>query len=307
MFKNITSFIILLLVANCTNEPLVQNEEAACDNGTFVGLIILETQQEIIDFGAQCYSKIDGTIVIRESNQTEDHIVDLSPLSSLKEIFTATYPDSLLGSILICDNDFLTDLQGLNNIEKLSRLVIKENQSLVSLDGMEGLVNISSEVENQFFNELVISNNPTIENIDGLENLVKIGNGINPARLEIANNPNLSNLDGLASLKEIHPSVPFLAFDFSTNLDIVYNNSLTNLDGLSELNTLHGGNLNLFNFGDIGGPGCNNTLANENLVDFCGLQGLLSFGDYNMAITTSPCNDYFEASVEDIINGYCSQ
>ena len=169
--RNFFISLFVLILVSCINESN-DIDEQACDNGTFVGRISLTTQQEVNDFGALCYTKIDGTLIIYDQATTNDKILDLSPLSNLTEIYTETYPDSLYASLHITTS-LLTNLEGLNNLEKVGRLVIRDNESLATLSGLEGLAHIGSNA-NALVDELFIENNPVLLNLDGLNNLVGI-------------------------------------------------------------------------------------------------------------------------------------
>ena len=85
--KNLTLLILsTILLFSCNNES-IDSQEPPCDNGTFVGAVILKTQQDVNDFGALCYSKIDGYLLLFDEDESIDKILDLSPLNSLTEIF----------------------------------------------------------------------------------------------------------------------------------------------------------------------------------------------------------------------------
>lgn len=62
MKKAIYLFLIIFSVYNCEEESANQSEEQACDNGTYVGAVVLTTQQEVDNFGSMCYTKIDGSL-----------------------------------------------------------------------------------------------------------------------------------------------------------------------------------------------------------------------------------------------------
>ncbi|MGV6832728.1 MAG: hypothetical protein ACWA5P_14345 [bacterium] len=294
IFKNITSFILLLLVANCTNEPITQIEEAACDNGTFVGSVTLTTQQEVDDFGAMCYTKINGALIIDDKDQDDDFITNLSPLENLTEIFTTS--ETVHGSLYVSTNE-LTNLEGLNNLTKVSRLVFYLNDSLENLNGLDGLIAIegNNQTNSDYgLNELLIRLNPSLLNLNGLNNLQSIGTSGNVSLVSIRDNNLLQDINGLESLTTIgYPAFPYGEV-FGSSPFIIYGNpQLQHLDGLASLSTIYG-YLQLIDF--------NTGSFNESLTDFCGLQNLLNNGMYDDVILNE---DYI--STQDIIEGNCSQ
>ena len=298
------SFILVtLLLWSCTNEAVDQiPEEQACDNGTFVGRVFLTTQQEVNDFGDLCYTKIDGAMTLNDLSSTDDKIVDLLPLTNLIEIYTETYPDSLHGSLGILTSE-LTNLQGLINLESVGSLVIKNNESLISLNGLESLNIIGSEAS-LFFDDLFIENNSNLQNIDGLNNLTQIGTDGQYSRLLIRGNPLLQHIDGLESLSKIGTSTS--PQDISS-LRIVFNNQLQNVNGLASLSEVYG-DLDFLSIpSDIIGPEPDPIYGNENLLDFCGLQNLLSNCIYGNVRTNHPNFSGYGPTVQDIIDGNCSQ
>ena len=304
-----TLFLLPILLLSCNNEGLENDtEEQTCDNGTFVGSISLKTQQDVNEFGALCYTKIDGTLVINDLNQVEDKIVDLSPLINLREIYTETYPDSLYASFHF-RTSLLTNFEGLNNLEKVGRLVIQENESLVSLNGLESLTTIGTENEVYLLNELFIKNNVVLQNLDGLNNLTQVGFGTNITRVNIWGNPVLQNIDGLASLTSIHSSEVISGMGSPGNLYILGNHQLANVNGLTNLSSMNGGRISFVFVNDIIGPdGCISITGNNALTNFCGLQNILNNGDYGGLSTGSfgNCYDGYAPSAQDIIDGNCS-
>jgi len=107
---------------SCSNENVTHPEDLVCDNGTFVGQVILKNQQEVDDFGAMCYSKIDGSLVIGNIFGATDDIVDLSPLSNMNQVFASNSNDNP-GWLRIKANN-LTSLNGLQNITSVIGLMI---------------------------------------------------------------------------------------------------------------------------------------------------------------------------------------
>jgi hypothetical protein len=298
----VLSFTFIFL--SCTTDSSDDQPDIAdCDNGTVTGMITLETQQEVNDFGALCYTKIDGTLNIIDLETTSDKITDLTPLSNLNEIYTLTYPDSLYGTLRI-QTSLLSNLQGLNNIKKVSRVIIEANESLESLEGLEGLESIDQESSYLMLNELFILNNLSLENLDGLNNLSHVGQNGYYSRIWISNNPQLENIDGFESLTRVGtPTSPDSDFN-SLGFRIVYNNALQHVNGLSNLMEMYVP-LNFFSSSDLQPS---TPVGNNSLTDFCGLQNLLTNG-VHQSVRTYAGTSYegFSVTNQDIIDGNCSQ
>ncbi|MBT8303182.1 MAG: hypothetical protein KJP09_01840 [Bacteroidia bacterium] len=293
--KKLLSLLTLCIVfVSCENENLV--EEQSCDNRTFVGRVSLKTQGEVNDFGAMCYTKIDGVLQLIDTNETIDNILDLSPLSNLTEIFTETYPDSLFGTLRI-STKLLTDLQGLNNLTSVSRLIVNDNESLVSLSGLESLqviegANFNNPTYNIGISELSIRENPVLQNLNGLNNLALIGNSGNVSYILIRNNPELLNIDGLENLTTVGtPDFPYGEVYGASPFLMWGNHQLQNLDGLGNLAEVYG-RIALITFNSP-------VTSNNNLTDYCGLQNLLSNGYYDEITLGS------SLTVQDIVDGNC--
>ncbi len=157
---------------------------------------VLTTQQEVNDFGAMGYTKIDGTLIIDHAT-----ISDLTPLSRLNKVSES----------LEIRNTGLTNLNGLNQITQISgNLAIVENPDLKDLEGLENL--------RVLVGELTLESNLLLTDIKALSAISKIES------LSIQDNPSLQALEGLESLTAI-------AFD----MDIERNFTLQDLKGLTAL------------------------------------------------------------------------
>jgi hypothetical protein len=211
----------LFLIVSCENENISQPEDQACDNGTYVGNVFLSTQQEVDEFGAMCYSKIEGRLQISERWQDDD-IIDLTPLSSLTEV----YP----GRIRIHANN-LTSLNGFQNITKLGGLYVHSCNALIDLSGLENLISIGGA--EGYFQELHVEENNSLINLNGLNNLQET-NG-----LVIVSNPSLVSLDGLENLTSTFTSnYDYLGIDigvFNTHIGVIPQPNLSDFCALQNL------------------------------------------------------------------------
>lgn len=164
------------------------------------------------------------------SSQTSYSVTDLIVLP------TATSLEGLeclcsAAAVHIEDNDYIENMQGLNNIEYIGNLDVINNDSLVSLDGFDTLFDTY---------QLNIENNDLLENIDSLYNTYVMWGG----SAMIVDNLSLLTVDGLASISEadldiiIRGNAQLLNVDglvgltSFNSLQIVDNDSLLNLDGL---------------------------------------------------------------------------
>jgi len=267
MNRNYTLLFLLVLVFNCTNERVKQPEDIACDNGTFVGNVLLSTQQEVDDFGAMCYSKIDGSLVIGAEFEGINDIVDLSSLSSLNQIFTSN-PNESTGWLRIRANN-LVSLNGLQNITSVNGLKINNCYEILDLLGLDALENIGGNPND--YQTLDIHSNAELTSLEGLNNLVSIGSTEFLSYIRFAGNPKLQNLEALALLEEINGE-----FVFETTI--------------------------LFSCGIA----CDGITGNEMLSDFCGIQGLFNSGNFDTENINISHNAY-NPTVQDIIDGNCSQ
>ncbi|MGV6832726.1 MAG: hypothetical protein ACWA5P_14335 [bacterium] len=233
---------LLFLLVGCSDESLIQNEEATCDNGIFVGDVVLITQQEVDDFGALCYSEVVGDIKIGVTfcnpalscDGIDTDIVDLSPLINLQKVD---------GVLFVMGNSSLESLEGLSNLNEVNTLFINNNQNLLDLDGISNLNIINGG--------LSIGFNFNLQDLTGLQNITQLNSGL---RIEV--NRLITNLDFLSNLSSV-----------DGNIYVVYNNGLN---------------------------------------DLCGLQNLFTNGNFdqdNVIIT----GNNFTPTVQDIINGNCSQ
>ena len=299
----IVVFVFTTFLYSCESESFVEEEieeieEVICDGGTFVGLVNLTTQREVEEFGSLCYTKIDGTLVINDLDETDDKITDLSSLINLTEIYTETYPDSLFASLHF-RTSLLRDFQGFNNLERVGRIVIQNNLNLTSLNGLESLTSVVTE-NDVFLNEIAIIDNILLQNLDGLNNLHTIGGGSNTSRLFIKGNSVLENIDGLESLS-IVGSPTSEELESYNIIHIFGNRQLQNINGLSSLTAIYK-SISFYFHGDLGSP----TIGNNSLTDFCGLQNFLINGVYHNAETATYSYDGFNPTIEEIIAGDCS-
>lgn len=249
--------------------------------GAFEGNVYLQSQAAVEIFGAYEYTQINGTLIIGQW-YLDSNITDLSSLSTLTKIVT-TEQDYSGGLIVNARN--LTSLNGLNNITEVQRLRILRNEDLLNLDGLESLTSIGADPN--IYSDFQLVKNLNLTSIQGLSNLSFIG-----GHTIIGLNRDIVDLEGLNNLTIV-----------DGDLDIGGNFNLTNLDALSNLIQVNGTFTTLAT--PDGGPYITPLpIGNEILADFCGLQNLFTNGIYQDVQIE---DNAFNPTVQDIINGNCSQ
>lgn len=177
----------------------------SCNGGAFSGNVVLTTQQEVNDFGANCYITVNGDFSINEDPMTSDNITDLSPLSGLTTVN---------GNVLIFDNSQLTSLSGLNGLSYAFHLYIKGNTVLTNVSGVSNLSTIAN-------GGIVIAENLALTSIQGLENITAV-----TTILTVRNNNVLTSLNGLDNIANV-----------ANDVNINTNPMLDNLCALTTLYT----------------------------------------------------------------------
>lgn len=187
----------------------------------------LQTQEEVNEFGANNYTRINGMLFIGKwENNGYSDIVDLSPLQTLNYVRDGLY---------IQFNELLTTTSGLENLEHVIRFEVWSNPALVNVVGFNNLEDILAGVS--------IKDNPVLSNLEGLSNLKNIGSS-----LFLNKNYSIPNLDWLSNLTSIDHglSIGFSPLITSLNglsnliylgdhLSLTHNDSLNDLSGLQNL------------------------------------------------------------------------
>ncbi len=260
-------------------------------------------------------SVIEGYVVI-----IGDDITNVNGLSVL---------DSIYGKLEIKSNPLLENLSGLDNLKMIGQdgwddLMISDNESLISFEGLESLKTIKGDLN--------VSSNPNLSNFSGLDSLTTIGD----SDLEMGNlliqstaltslsglenlisiagdlrigiefngwgapNPNLTDISALENLTSIGQSlrigwneslVSLSGLENVTSigwwLQISENNSLTNLSGLDNIDA-----------GSIGYL----TIESNELLSTCEVQSICEYlaipnAQINIEYNATGCNSQEE--VED--------
>jgi len=226
--------------------------------------IELVSQKQIDEFALNypnC-TEIEGTLLIEGINLNS--IVNLLGLKQLKSI----------KCLVIKGNNDLLNLQGLENVNNVKGgIEICNNGSLVNLTGLESiqstghlsitrnrsLIELSALKDiSTINNNILIQSNKSLTSL-GLENLIRIG-----GFFTIQNNASLIDLNGLENLEII-----------GGNFQINANSVLTNLSSLENLNEISG---SLFIGKYIVYYGLDDKDGNHSLSDISGLKNLSILG-----------------------------
>ena len=291
--------------------------------------VVLTTQKEVDDFGANNYSEItEGLKISGEYVTTQDPIKNINALKALTKVdrhLSIIKNDNLsdvnglanlqeVDGLMIIDrnniirnldslsnltttkgfninsNTLLESITGLKNLTEVEYLYCVKNESLTSLNGLQNLKTIESlKIERS-----------ALENLDGLEGITELSYGV-----VIYVNDKLLNINGLKNLtylgeeddseiasNKLLTNIDGLAnlTEIDSELDIYSNESLTNLDGLSSLTKFDNGALDVFN--------------NIKLSNFC---SLTNFFKANNHTHFSVYGNAYNPTIQDIIDGKCSQ
>lgn len=272
---------------NFTGSTVDLGSLSTCEDsgGIYNGDVLLDSQDDVDNFGLFNYVKINGYLHIRPDVAANPdaqftNITDLSPLSSL---------ETVTGTLQIRGNELLPNLNGLNNLTEIlggastSSLFIFNNDLLTSLNELQSLTTAE---------RVTIRNNANLASLQGLENLSEIDD------LRIQQNPNLINLNGVESITALE------------YLEVGGNDNLESLEGLNNLNTVTPssfsfppeiliGYLTTADFNDL--P----IAPNPNLTNFCAIENLIN--NLNSEVEVLIENNGYNPSLQDFADGNCSQ
>lgn len=145
----------------------------------------------------------------------------IQELPSLQSLDGLDNLSAVYGNFRIYNNPSLSSLAALNSLTVVEHLSIRNNDELVTLNGLQGITKIG--LENQLaFGDLDINDNDGLISLEGLNNL-EVVNGV----LYINRNENLVSLNGLNNLETI-----------GWTMEIGLNPSLVNVDALNSLTSL---------------------------------------------------------------------
>lgn len=221
-------------------------------SAVYTGNVIIESQEELENFTAIPYTKIEGSLSL--SNCT-----DLSSLNHLQEV---------TNWLQTSDNPLLPNFHGLEGIKSTKILSILGCPLITNLSGLENLsikeegglaifanflltdISALSTTLPSTLQFLEIGDNESLESLNGLENVTTIKEAC-----VIGYNSSLKSLSGLDNLTSV-------LGENDGWLAIFDNQSLTNITALQNLTTIGGGGIEVYN--------------NSSLISLSGLEGLTS-------------------------------
>ena len=287
---DVRSAQIFIKDKNSTLSDTVQVTQAA--KGIYIGDIIFETEQDLIDFQTAGYTKVRGNVIVSGGEITTlqklDNLLTEINGSLRLECSTLTTLDGLYGlktitdSLIIKDGD-MTSFEGLRNLgtiggnfkviaESSSSYYYYSLNSLSSFKGLSGLKSIGGDFEVNAKSSSS-SSLKSLASFEGLESLETIGGNFRVIAESSSSSSyyyyslnSLSSFKGLSGLKSI-------GGDFEVNAKSSSSSSLKSLasfEGLESLETIGG------NFRVIAESSSSSSL--NSLSSFKGLSGLKSIG-----------------------------
>jgi len=297
--SNLSDVIAISITDGIINTPFsyCNNEQYSMivydlDTNQSSGVSILPLNSTEINIGTllACGNQVGGTFVggVTLTSQEEVDAFGLlgyevingglvigvaSGASNIVNINSLSSLHTINGALNIKYNPNLTNLNGIENITYARALSIWDCDSLT---GVLELSNINITVSNGY---LSIWNNASLVSLEGLEGITSFNFSY------IQENPSLINLNGLDNITNVTVHITIV-----DNMSLV---SLSGLENLTQISTVRVG----VNQNGASAP-------NINLTDFCALQNLYN---NDASINTSIANNGFNPTVQNIIDGNCSQ
>ena len=172
--------IAFVCTASCSDDNTSSTDggtdvDTECPQGEYSGDFEIATQSDVAFLAG--YTSISGELLI-ECPSCND-LSELICLASVSE------------DLSIEDNDALTNLDGLSNINSVGgNLFLWDNFILTHLDGLSALTSVGGG--------LTIDDNAALTHLDGLGGITSVG-----AELWITRNEALAHLDGLSALTSV--------------------------------------------------------------------------------------------------------
>ncbi|WP_432410455.1 hypothetical protein [Rasiella sp. SM2506] len=209
--------------------------QGLCSGGVTDQDFYLRSQAEVNKVGTMGLCSVNLLTIF--SDNVDDPIVDLRPLSGIKQV----------NYLSISNNNMLASLTGLESVINVNYLGVFGNNSLANLQGLEGL--------RGSLNELNISGNEKLTSLSGLENISLIVKDLDyNGSLFVTSNDSLENMEGLNGIREIFGTINisfnrifhslkgldnFRKFD-GEDFSIYSNGPIVNLSGLESLEVING-------------------------------------------------------------------
>ena len=301
---DVRSAQIFIKDKNSTLSDTVQVTQAA--KGIYIGDIIFETEQDLIDFQTAGYTKVRGNVIVSGGEITTlqklDNLLTEINGSLRLECSTLTTLDGLYGlktitdSLIIKDGD-MTSFEGLRNLGTIGGnfKVIAESSysyyyslnSLSSFKGLSGLKSIGGDFEVNAKSSSSYSSSSSLKSLasfEGLESLETIGGNFRVIAESSSSSysssssslNSLSSFKGLSGLKSIggdfEVNAKSSSYSSSSSLK-----SLASFEGLESLETI-GGNFRVIAESSSYSSSYSSSSSLNSLSSFKGLSGLKSIG-----------------------------
>ena len=244
------------------------------NENVYNGDITLSTQEEVVEFGANNYTTINGRMYINGTVSDLSPLLSIVVVNSLFEVKNTTNLQNFDGlnnlrvtgniepnGFIIEGNVALENFSGLNSLEVTrGETKVINNDNLLNFQGLDsyvvasagefrvqdcdGLLNLSG-LENFTFvgSDFYLVNNSQLNDISAVSNINHVG-----SRIHVENNSSLESINGFQSLTSIE-GIEIYNNDILTNLDglgnlvsietisIKYNDNLTNLSAFQNIST----------------------------------------------------------------------
>lgn len=248
------------------------------EENVYEGDLWIVFQDDIDYIGSQGYTHISGFLRIGNSGQDSD-IYDLSSLASIKSVGT---------NLEIKNLDLLPNLNGLENINFVGGdLYLFFNPLVINIEALSGITNIPGDLK--------IYGNEQLSDYRGLQNISTVGGDLILYGFLHKDFIGFSGITTIGRDLIIQNTILMETIDLNNvtsigrDLDVSLHENLVNLDFFSNLTTIEG-NLKI--------------RYNHNLINFCGLQPVLSSN--NLGGTYTADNNAYNPTKQDIIDGNCS-
>ena len=179
---------------------------------------------------------------------------------------------SVVEGVYILQNELLESAQGLNNLRTGGAVIFDRNPNLKSIVDLRSLESVQS---------FEITQSPLLQSLQGLENLNEV-----TLALRFSGNKALTSLEGIEQVQFKNNSRDYYYFA------IVDSPLITNLDPLVNY-SMASGNININ--------------ENTNLIDLCGITKLATGFNDEISDNFSIRFNGYNPSLQDIIDGNCSQ
>ena len=184
------------------NNPLLQSIEGFDNLRSIFSLDISDNEQltQLEDF--DMLRTIEHTLVLSnnpkltaipamQSVRTVGHAIRIIGCNGLSHVNGLENVSGTLNEIVLINNTSLSDISALNNITRVEEgsITINNNDQLVNLNGLERI---------EYVYGLKIRNNKQLKTLSSLSNIQLVGSD-----LEVHNNSNLYHLEGLENIRQV--------------------------------------------------------------------------------------------------------